>query len=65
MDTMTQMALNNWQSLNKMLGTFREDQVFAMLEHEKAEKKRKDVLLRLHQRYYKLRIARERAEMGV
>lgn len=65
MDTMTKMALNDWRSLNNILGTFLEDQVLAMLEHEKTDKRRKDVMLRLHQRYYKLRVARERVELGI
>jgi hypothetical protein len=63
MDLMTQMALNDWQSLNKMLSSFCEDQVAAMLEHERGDKKRKDVLKRLHQRVSKLRSAREWAEL--
>jgi hypothetical protein len=46
-----------------MLSSFCEYQVAAMLEHERGDKKRKDVLKRLHQRVSKLRSAREWAEL--
>ena len=56
-------ALSNWHELNKVLKHFREDQVKEMLEIEKQGGQRPDVLVRLHQRYNKLRYLRERAEL--
>lgn len=56
-------ALNSWADLNKMLGMFREDQIKEMMEIEMANRKRKDIVERLHQRYSKLRTARERKEI--
>ena len=56
-------ALNSWADLNKMLSMFREDQVKEMLEIELANRRRKDVVERLHQRYCKLRTARERKDI--
>ena len=56
-------ALNDWRSLNRFLIDFREDQVLAMLEMEKAGQRRYTVLERLHARYNTLRVARERKEL--
>lgn len=53
----------NWHSLNKTLATYTEPQVLDMLEKEKVGKRRHDILIRLHQRYNALRVARERKEM--
>jgi DNA polymerase III delta prime subunit len=63
MNEILKASLSNWHTLNSMLSTFREDQVLELLELEKQGKKREDVLVRLHQRYNKLRYLRERAEL--
>jgi hypothetical protein len=55
-------ALNDWRSLNKVLHTFREDQVKQMLDLEVVGQRRISVIERLHQRYNKLRVSRERVE---
>lgn len=61
MDAIT-AALNDWRSLNKVLHTFREDQVKQMLDLEVVGQRRISVIERLHQRYNKLRVSRERVE---
>jgi len=61
MDAIT-AALNDWRSLNKVLHTFREDQVKQMLDMEVVGQRRISVIERLHQRYNKLRVSRERVE---
>ena len=56
-------ALGNWRSLNEKLPEFSEAQVLEMLEWERNHERRLSVLLRLHQRYNMLRVARERVEL--
>ena len=56
-------ASKDWVSLNKVLHTLREDQVLELLNYEKIAERRINVLERLHQRYCKLRSARERKEI--
>jgi Trp operon repressor len=56
-------ALSSWADLNKILSMLREDQVKEMMEIELANRRRKDIVERLHQRYSKLRTARERKEI--
>ncbi len=63
MDVLTTLALTSWKTVNQMIDEFREDQIKAMLDHEVATKKRENVIERLHQRYCKLRMQRERAEL--
>lgn len=53
----------NWRDLNRLLPLLTEAQVLAMLEEERAGRKRIQFLERLHQRYTVLRTARERAEL--
>jgi len=57
--------LKDWRSLTAPggLNSLPEPEVLELLEHEKANGRRYDVLLRLHQRYCTLRTARERAEI--
>ena len=63
MNEVLAMALKDWRSLNHHMHTLREDQVLEMLEHEKTNARRPNVLERLHARYNSLRVARERVEI--
>ena len=60
---MYETILKSWKSLNEFLTEMREDQVKEMLEMELKTKCREDIVERLHQRYTKLRTARERLEL--
>lgn len=60
---MYETILKSWKSLNEFLTEMREDQVKEMLEVELKTKCREDIVERLHQRYTKLRTARERLEL--
>lgn len=60
---MYELILKSWHTLNESLGEMREDQVKEMLELELRTKCREDIVERLHQRYTKLRTARERLEL--
>lgn len=60
---MIDLVLKNWRTLNETLATLREDQVKELLDYEMANRKRKDMITRLHQRYTMLRAARERKEL--
>jgi len=62
---MYEMILRSWKTLNEMMGELREDQLRDLIEIEQNHKGRKDVLLRLHQRYSMLRMKRERVELGL
>lgn len=53
----------NWRKLNKELALLDEAQVLALLNAERAGRKRISILERLHQRYTALRTARERMEI--
>ena len=53
----------NWRKLNKDINVLTEEQVLALLEVERAGRKRVSILERLHQRYTVLRAARERIEI--
>jgi hypothetical protein len=53
----------NWRSLNDKLSSLTEQEVIALLEQEKAGKRRLSILRRLHQRYCVLRTDRERIEI--
>lgn len=52
-----------WRELNRILSLKTEDEVFEMLQDEKAGAKRVVVLKRLHQRYNTLRVSRERVAL--
>jgi len=56
-------ALDNWRKLNNILNSFDEQEVLALLEHEKKNRCRAMFLQRLHQRYSALRVSRERIEL--
>jgi hypothetical protein len=62
METLTP-HLKNWDTINEVLTTLREDQVLAMLEYEQNHQRRISILERLHQRYNVLRCSRERVEL--
>jgi hypothetical protein len=53
----------NWRKLNKELALMNEEQVLALLNEERSNRKRLSFLQRLHQRYTTLRAARERLEI--
>lgn len=53
----------NWRKLNKELALLSEEQVLALLNEERASRRRLSILERLHQRYTTLRAARERMEL--
>lgn len=55
--------LASWKVLNQGLRNLREDQVKDLLDYEMMTTKRKDILVRLHQRYWKLRGQRELSEL--
>ena len=54
---------NDWRSLTDSLHSLREDEVWMLLEYEKAHDRRKSHLRRLHQRANAMRVARERKEL--
>ena len=56
-------VLKDWRSMNHLMHSLRVDQVLEMLEHEKVNARRPNVLERLHARYNSLRVARERSEL--
>jgi len=53
----------NWRKLNETLVDMSEKEVLALLDDERANRRRVTVLTRLHQRYTILRAARERKEI--
>ena len=53
----------NWRELNETLNSMSEDEVLALLNEERKDRRRVTVLTRLHQRYTILRAARERREI--
>jgi hypothetical protein len=63
MESKLNQALVSWGKLNQAIAELREDQVKELLDHETANGKRPDIILRLHQRFNKLRVNRERAEL--
>jgi hypothetical protein len=53
----------NWRSLNAIINDKTEEEVLALLNHERQTERRISMLQRLHQRYTILRAARERVEI--
>lgn len=49
--------------MNEFIGELREDQLKELIWHEVENKKRPDIVMRLHQRYAKLAAEREREEL--
>ena len=63
---MTHLAdsvLKSWKTLNEFIGELREDQIKELIFWEIENKKRPDIVTRLHQRYTKLASDREREEL--
>ena len=56
------MIANDWRSLNVYLSDLTEREVLDLLEYEKGGPRRKVFLIRLHQRYTRLRANREQRE---
>lgn len=56
-------ALASWHELNKQLNHLSEQELKEMLVHEAANRRRADVLTRLHQRFSTVRVKRERKEL--
>ena len=53
----------SWQEINDTVCGLSEPQLVALMEQELTGAKRTTVLVRLHQRYTRVRAARERQEM--
>jgi hypothetical protein len=60
---MNEVVLRSWHTLNEMIGELREDQLKELLQWEVSNKKRPDIVERLHQRYSTLVRDREREEL--
>lgn len=56
--------LNNWTALNKQLMALNENSVHQLLETERANRGRIRVMLRIYNRYSKLRSQREKLELA-
>ena len=56
--------LNNWTLLNKQLMALSEQQVHQLLEAERGGRGRVRVMLRVYNRYSKLRSQREKLELA-
>lgn len=53
----------SWRKLNEVLSDLDEEEVVKLLEKEKVGARRAMVLIRLHQRFCTLRMARERDQL--
>ena len=53
----------SWRSLNEVLASMNEEEVLKLLEEEKTGARRAMVMIRLHQRFCTLRMARERNQL--
>ena len=53
----------SWRKLNEVLPDLEEEEVLTLLEEEKTGARRAMVLIRLHQRFCTLRMARERNQL--
>lgn len=62
MNPKLQALMTGWKQLAAGLSDCTENEVLEMLEFEKRGKRRRDHLVRLHQRYTALRASRERRE---
>lgn len=58
-------VLTSWHSLNDVISKFTESQLEQLLEVEQANKRRSNMLKRIHQRMAKLRNRRERKAIGI
>ena len=53
----------SWRKLNEVLSDLEEEEVVKLLENEKIGARRAMVMIRLHQRFCTLRMARERNQL--
>ena len=53
----------SWRKLNEVLSDLDEEEVLTLLENEKIGARRAMVMIRLHQRFCTLRMARERNQL--
>lgn len=53
----------SWRKLNEVLSDLDEEEVVKLLEDEKIGSRRAMVMIRLHQRFCTLRMARERNQL--
>ena len=53
----------SWRKLNEVLSDLDEEEVVKLLENEKIGARRAMVMIRLHQRFCTLRLARERNQL--
>jgi hypothetical protein len=53
----------SWRKLNELLSDLDEEEVVKLLENEKIGARRAMVMIRLHQRFCTLRMARERNQL--
>ena len=56
-------VLRSWHTVNKAIGTMTEADCKASLERELSGNRRKDIAVRIHQKYNSLRLQRERTEV--
>ena len=63
MTMLAETVLRSWKTLNEVLNDLREDQLKELIFWELDHGKREDIVVRLHQRFNKLAVARERAEL--
>ena len=56
-------ALRSWHTINKALKTMSEQDCKAAMERELVGNRRKDVVVRVHQAFSRLRLNRERDEL--
>ena len=63
MDMVCNMALTSWAKLNAIINVFTEDQLVEMLEYEKANSKRVDMMVRIQQRLNAMTGARKIEEL--
>lgn len=63
MTMLAETVLRSWKTLNEVLNDLREDQLKELIFWELEHGKREDIVVRLHQRFNKLAVARERAEL--
>lgn len=62
-DTELVRILASWESMNESLTTLTEDQLKLLINYERSTRDRRNLIERMHQRYGKLRTARERIEL--
>ncbi len=55
--------LDNWMGLNAEVKTMSEDEAESLIQHERENRCRPNVILRLHGRFNKLRGIREKSEL--